>query len=120
MQTCQKSLLFLLTSCYLTFCIGPVYDISSSESDLVGRNKGVLAALCDYVILFGNNSPTSDLSDINCKCSSHPCRNGATCVERANGYRCTCVRGYTGDNCERSKYICDNKNAFLGPVHTSD
>ena len=39
------------------------------------------------------------LSDIN-DCDPVPCQNGGTCTDQLNGYTCTCVVGYTGDNCQ--------------------
>ena len=33
-------------------------------------------------------------------CSPSPCLNGATCVNEANGFSCTCVDGFTGDTCQ--------------------
>ena len=35
-------------------------------------------------------------------CSSSPCLNGATCVNEANGFSCTCANGFTGDTCQTS------------------
>lgn len=42
------------------------------------------------------------LADIN-ECSSNPCKNGAICTDRVNGYTCQCGVGYTGVNCETGK-----------------
>ena len=39
------------------------------------------------------------ISDVD-ECGSSPCQNGATCVDLVNKYRCTCLRGFTGVNCE--------------------
>ena len=33
------------------------------------------------------------------ECSSSPCKNGGTCTDHVNRYRCTCAAGYTGANC---------------------
>ncbi|XP_066294600.1 fibropellin-1-like [Branchiostoma lanceolatum] len=33
-------------------------------------------------------------------CASSPCMNGATCQNEGYGYNCSCVTGYTGNNCE--------------------
>eukprot|EP00058_Branchiostoma_floridae_P005482 XP_002590970.1 hypothetical protein BRAFLDRAFT_69479 [Branchiostoma floridae] len=34
------------------------------------------------------------------ECASNPCQNGGTCHDDVNSYRCSCLPGYTGDNCE--------------------
>ena len=41
-------------------------------------------------------APTIDIDD----CADVVCQNGGTCVDECNGYSCTCVDGYDGDNCE--------------------
>ena len=33
-------------------------------------------------------------------CSSNPCQNGATCVNRLEAYECVCAHGWTGVHCE--------------------
>ena len=37
--------------------------------------------------------------DIN-ECEANPCNNGGTCVDLVGDYRCDCVPGYTGADCE--------------------
>ena len=32
-------------------------------------------------------------------CSPNPCQNGGTCTDGVNSYTCSCVEGYTGNNC---------------------
>ena len=34
------------------------------------------------------------------ECSSTPCQNSGTCVDKVADYQCTCLNGYTGKNCE--------------------
>jgi hypothetical protein len=43
------------------------------------------------------------LTDIN-ECSPDPCNNGGTCKDLVNEYKCTCVAGYDGKNCDISKF----------------
>ena len=43
-------------------------------------------------------------ADIN-ECASSPCQNGATCADHVNRYKCSCVAGFSGINCEISKYL---------------
>lgn len=38
-------------------------------------------------------------SDID-ECIPNPCKNGATCSDQVNGYKCACVAGYTGNTCQ--------------------
>ena len=37
-------------------------------------------------------------------CIPNPCKNGGTCIPEENGYRCTCLSNYEGNNCE-SKFV---------------
>ena len=34
------------------------------------------------------------------QCVPNPCKNGGNCYDDEDNYKCTCVRGYTGYNCE--------------------
>ncbi|KAK3739937.1 hypothetical protein QZH41_015978, partial [Actinostola sp. cb2023] len=34
------------------------------------------------------------------ECVSSPCANGGSCEDQVNGYKCACVTGYEGKNCE--------------------
>ena len=34
------------------------------------------------------------------ECTSNPCVNGGTCVDRVNGFNCSCGEGYSGDFCQ--------------------
>lgn len=34
------------------------------------------------------------------ECASNPCVNEGSCVDRVNGFSCTCGRGYSGDFCQ--------------------
>lgn len=35
-------------------------------------------------------------------CSSNPCVNSGTCVNKFYGYRCLCTGAFTGQNCQES------------------
>ena len=48
------------------------------------------------------------LPDID-ECSPNPCLNGAVCVDGINRYTCNCVAGYTGVNCQTSRFYTLNK-----------
>ena len=43
------------------------------------------------------------LIDIN-ECASRPCQNGGQCTDGINSYTCQCPPGYTGTNCDQSKW----------------
>lgn len=38
-------------------------------------------------------------------CTSNPCLNGATCKVVGENYECTCLEGWTGDECENREYL---------------
>ena len=39
------------------------------------------------------------------ECVLNPCKNGASCKDKVNGYKCQCKAGYSGTNCETGKLI---------------
>lgn len=41
------------------------------------------------------------------ECHSNPCRNGATCVDGFNTFRCLCLPSYVGALCEQGKSSCN-------------
>ena len=41
--------------------------------------------------------------DIN-ECQPNPCQNSGTCVDGIAAYTCTCALGFTGHDCEISKF----------------
>ena len=45
----------------------------------------------------------SQLPDID-ECSSSPCENDGICTDAVNMFTCSCAAGYSGDNCETSKF----------------
>ena len=43
----------------------------------------------------------SDVDD----CVPNPCENGGTCTDGINIFTCACMTGYSGKNCQTSKYL---------------
>ena len=43
------------------------------------------------------------------ECSSNPCKNSGTCVEKVADYQCTCLIGFTGKNCESGEWYSELK-----------
>ena len=41
------------------------------------------------------------------ECASKPCENGGSCQDGVNSYKCTCLPGFDGKNCENSEYLVD-------------
>ena len=33
-------------------------------------------------------------------CGQNPCHNEGTCISQGEGYKCTCLQGFTDDHCE--------------------
>ena len=39
------------------------------------------------------------------ECAAKPCLNGGSCQDGVNSYKCACVAGFDGNNCENSEYF---------------
>ena len=50
-------------------------------------------------------------------CQLQPCQNNGTCYDLVNDYRCECLVGFNGTNCENSMKI-SSRNISLGPKIT--
>ena len=50
-------------------------------------------------------------------CQPQPCQNNGTCYDLVNDYRCECLVGFNGTNCENSMKI-SSRNISLGPKIT--
>lgn len=48
-------------------------------------------------------------------CLPNPCQNNGTCTDLVNNYKCYCVTGFDGTNCEKSKKI--HMFLYFGKVH---
>ena len=40
------------------------------------------------------------------ECASNPCLNGGTCIDRVNGFKCSCVPGFRGTRCQTGQSAC--------------
>ncbi|XP_019631700.1 PREDICTED: fibropellin-1-like isoform X2 [Branchiostoma belcheri] len=47
-------------------------------------------------------------------CTSSPCMNGGTCQNQVHGYTCSCIPGYTGNNCETDIDECASSPCVNG------
>ena len=54
--------------------------------------------------------------DVNECAEQSPCRNGGHCSNSRGSYQCTCVNGYTGDNCENKIDFCRTAPCLNGGV----
>ncbi|XP_052785042.1 uncharacterized protein LOC128220615 [Mya arenaria] len=48
------------------------------------------------------------------ECQSNPCLNGATCIRGVAGYTCSCLVGYSGNNCEHDVNECESNPCLNG------
>ena len=51
------------------------------------------------------------------ECQSDPCQNGATCKDGTQLYTCSCLAGYSGDNCETGE--CSGHVSYCVVVTTA-
>ena len=49
-------------------------------------------------------------------CNSSACSNNGVCIEKSVGYDCTCMLGYTGENCEQGNDIVHSYNIMVSSL----
>ena len=45
-------------------------------------------------------------------CKSNPCKHGGTCSTNGTDYKCTCMMGYEGDDCDQG-WFCIPTTGYL-------
>ena len=87
------------------FCVAQnemLQDHNSISIIIIIFNLNVLPYMVKTLYLFSlTNTKISDTNE----CAPAPCKNGATCVDLVGSYRCDCMAGYSGSNCETSKNL---------------
>ncbi|KAL9961807.1 hypothetical protein ACROYT_G030829 [Oculina patagonica] len=84
----------LFKGCLITGCL-------NRGSCLYDEKKQTFSCLC--------TPPwTGEKCEIDMKCSSSPCQNGATCNDHSNGFSCSCVAGFEGRHCENDVNECSS------------
>ncbi|KAK3728579.1 hypothetical protein QZH41_011661 [Actinostola sp. cb2023] len=70
---------------------------------------------CDGVLsTFGPGADSKSMCiDID-DCASNPCNNGGRCIDHKDGYRCECLLGYMGKQCEIEKDECLSDPCYQG------
>lgn len=82
----------------------------------VSASQNCLSLAC----LTNHNPPPLHPLGVNCEgevneCSLlSPCQNQGVCVDEVNGYRCQCLQGYTGVNCEVNIDDCVSQPCLNG------
>ena len=71
----------------------------------INLNKSI--NYCSIFLLFSAISKPPDNTD---ECSTSPCQNSGTCVNRYNDYICQCADGYHGKNCETGERYIKERN----------
>ena len=48
------------------------------------------------------------------ECQSQPCKNGGSCIDQVNGFKCDCPMGYYDYICESNLNECDSRPCVNG------
>lgn len=65
------------------------------------QNSGGLSHSVSFIHLVLCLSSFTDIND----CESNPCKNGGTCIDGVNSYKCICSDGWEGAFCETSESV---------------
>ncbi len=53
-----------------------------------------------------NSIKAFKLEELPCDLNADQCENGGTCAnDNMGSYTCSCLKGYTGENCQTGKYL---------------
>lgn len=47
----------------------------------------------------------NSMTDID-ECVGDPCLNSGNCSNTPGSYKCECIKGFEGKNCEKGMYLC--------------
>ena len=104
----------------LTACMGQnegtlfPHPTNKSSFLLCSRNGGYTLQACPSGLVYNSYLKRCDYNtdepDLLNPCQHIPCKNGAKCTNKDNGFICTCNFGFTGELCETNIDECANAN----------
>ncbi|VDI57231.1 Hypothetical predicted protein, partial [Mytilus galloprovincialis] len=80
-----------------------------------GEPNGVVPMCVEFSQTGWNDNTCDRLYTVVCQkdadiddCVSRPCQNGGTCIDRINGFNCSCTSEYDGIYCEKGEIKSDD------------
>ena len=100
-------------------CTALIPAQSSSNEGLHQQMSSITHFFCcsrsQLIFTFMVFFKTHSLTDIDECRNTSSCLNGATCQNTIGNFKCTCAKGFTGDNCGKVENICMKTPFFLRP-----